>query len=166
MLVKCFALLQRAEDLRVLAEAGVATTSSFWHEFWAIDHVLVQFSGSLPIIPSILIEDAGCGPVMSSPTVRELTLAYVHVQTYSAAIRLHQVFAPEKTISYERCIAGLNNIMRIVRLVEDVDPRHLHALEVSPPRYHAKLCEISINPLFICYSLAGWIHDGSHLREE
>lgn len=148
LLVKSFALIQRAEDLRVLAEAGSTTASSFWHDFWAVDRVIVRFSGSLPIIPSMVIDDVGPGSARPrpSPTVPELTLAYVHVQAYSATIRLHQVFAPERSISYERCMAGLNNIMRIVHLVEDVDPRHLHALDVSLPSRLAKLHKSSTAP--------------------
>lgn len=148
LLVKCFALIQRAEDLRVLAEAGSTGASSFWHDFWAVDRVIVRFSGSLPIIPSMVIDDVGRGPTRPrpSPTAPELTFAYVHVQAYSASIRLHQVFAPERTISYERCMAGLNNIMRIVHLVEDVDPRHLHALEVSLPPRRMKSRESSAAP--------------------
>ena len=134
LLVKCFALIQRAEDLRLLAEANSTSASSFWHDFWAVDRVLVRFCGSLPIIPSLLIEDDGCGGARPPPTTLELTLAYVHVQAYSATIRLHQVFAPERTISYERCMGALDHIMGIVRLVEDVNPRDLHALDVSPCR--------------------------------
>lgn len=91
---------------------------------------MMKVAATIPVIPSIVVEDAG--GAKSPPSIKEISLTFAHVQIYAAIIQLHEPFAPEGTISLKRCMSSVNNIARIARMIVDADVRHLQILEVSP----------------------------------
>lgn len=51
-------------------------------------------------------------------------LAYT--AAYGAMIQLHRMFGSNDAGSYKRCLAAARGAMRVVRLVENIQPQYLH----------------------------------------
>jgi len=138
LIIKGLVLFQRAADLRAVAEAGGPNVGSvFWHDFWRTDGILQTYAEGVPMIPSMILMDAGSSDL--SLSIKDLHLVYVHMQLYGIIIQLHEPFAPEGTISHKRCMGALHSMMRVVRLIESIDPRSLQAIEVSMRVAHSFL---------------------------
>jgi len=139
VVIKGTVLFQRAGDLRAVADAGISMSSAFWHDFWAADALLKTYAENVAVIPAIVVGEVG--GLKSPPSLLELNLAYIHIQMHAAIIQLHEPFAPEGMISHTRCMDSLDGMMRLVRLIEDADPRHMQPCEIGMRIGHSFLRE-------------------------
>jgi len=136
--VKSSVLLQRATDLKLRAEAG-NMGNSFWEESRALENVILYFAASMPPMPSL---DAELTGGIASLSLREVLTIWVKMQTLTALIQLHFVFALDDPVARQKCVSSLEKMVRLARLIEDSDPRYLHAVEVCLHLTHEFVCSV------------------------
>ncbi|KAG8888812.1 hypothetical protein FRB98_006708 [Tulasnella sp. 332] len=130
---KAIALNERACRVAALLEADSLAVHSpdFWPQFDSIDAAIHRFIESLPPINSSISSDSSsredeCAYDKSgqkSATSPSLVLAYT--AAYGAMIQLHRMFGSNDAGSYKRCLAAARGAMKVVRQVENIQPRYL-----------------------------------------